>query len=421
MKQHWVRSAVAMGLGVLLATSCASTSNDESSGSGGSDSGSSGSGEVRGVTEDSITIGSLSEAKTYTGIDMGAQARFERANRDGGIHGRQIDFVGLKDDGQDAGRNLDQARELVNSDEVFAVAPVVSQYFLPQSSDFLAQSEVPFVGWGFMPGFCDNDYGYGFNGCLIGQEYVNTALVDPVIEATGKEASELKVAIQTGDDAAGKSGAAQYAATLEERGAEVVYQESTIATANQTTDYSPFVQAVLATDPDLVYASARFADVIGFSGAMRQAGFEGPIVNFVGYVPGLLDAQPSVAQALQGSWVNSQIPPSESDSPAIEQIHEDLEAIGEDPFISLGAALGYWSADVLVQQLEAAGEDLTPEAFQRAMEDFTYEPMDGGIGPVSFPSDKNAPTPCSAIVAIEDAKYEVLEPMACYETFPVGG
>ena len=421
MKQHWVRSAVAMGLGVLLATSCASTSNDESSGSGGSDSGSSGSGEVRGVTEDSITIGSLSEAKTYTGIDMGAKARFERANRDGGIHGRQIDFVGLKDDGQEAGRNLDQARELVNSDEVFAVAPVVSQYFLPQSSDFLAQSEVPFVGWGFMPGFCDNDYGYGFNGCLIGQEYVNTALVDPVIEATGKEASELKVAIQTGDDAAGKSGAAQYAATLEERGAEVVYQESTIATANQTTDYSPFVQAVLATDPDLVYASARFADVIGFSGAMRQAGFEGPIVNFVGYVPGLLDAQPSVAQALQGSWVNSQIPPSESDSPAIEQIHEDLEAIGEDPFISLGAALGYWSADVLVQQLEAAGEDLTPEAFQTAMEDFTYEPMDGGIGPVSFPSDKNAPTPCSAIVAIEDAKYEVLEPMACYETFPVGG
>ena len=52
------------------------------------------------------------------------------------------------------------------------------------------------------------------------------------------------------------------------------------------------------------------------------------------------------------------------------------------------------------------------------MGDFTYEPMDGGIGPVSFPMDKTAPTPCSAIVAIEDGKYDVLEPMDCYETLP---
>ncbi len=418
MKKHWIRSAVAIGVGITLAASCASSEGESGNGGDSGGSGSDSSGEVRGVTDDTITIGSLSEAKTYTGIDKGAEARFERANRDGGIHGRTIEFVGLKDDGQDAGRNLDQARQLVDADGVFAVAPVVSQYFLPQSSDYLAQNEVPFVGWGFMPGFCDNEYGFGFNGCLIGQDYVNTALVDPVIAATGKEASELKVAIQTGDDAAGKSGAAQYKTVLEDRGAEIVYQESTISTANQTTDYSPFVQAVLASDPDLVYASARFADVLGFTGAMRQAGFEGPIVNFVGYVPGLLEAQPPVAQALEGSWVNSQIPPSESDSPAIDQIHEDLEAIGEDPFISLGGALGYWSADVLVQQLEAAGEDLTPEAFQKAMEDFTYEPMDGGIGPVSFPMDKTAPTPCAAIVGIKGGAYDVLEPMDCYETLP---
>ena len=319
---------------------------------------------------------------------------------------------------KDPGRNLDQTRELIDSDGVFAVAPVITQFFLPQSSDLLAQNEVPFVGWGFMPGFCNNPFGYGFNGCLIGTEYVNSALVDPVLNAVGKPMAEIRVAIQSGDDITGKSGSAQYEDTIVKRGAKVVYSEQNLPTDTQTTDYSPFVQEIIASEPDVVYASARFADVVGLTGALRQAGYEGPVVNFVTYVPGLLEAQPDLAAALQGVWVNTQIPPSESDSPATQQVATDLEAIGEDPFVTLGASVGYWSADVLVQQLTAAGADLTPETFQAAMQDFTYEPLEGGIGPVTFPQDQAGPTPCSAVVEVVDKAYKVLEPMDCYEAYP---
>jgi branched-chain amino acid transport system substrate-binding protein len=378
-------------------------------------------GEVRGVTADSIKIGGLGEVAVYAGLEDGAKARFERVNRDGGIHGRMIDYVGIKDDGSDAGRDLDVTRELVDADGVFAIAPVVSQVFLPQSSDYLAENQVPFVGWGFMPGFCGNAFGYGFNGCLISEDHINSALTDPVLDAfaeqSGKPISEIRVAIQAGDDITGKSGSVQYADTATKRGAQVVYNEQNVPSTTQVTDYSPYAQAVVASEPDIVYASVRFADVIGLTVALRQAGFEGPIVNFVTYVPGLLDAQPDLAAALEGVWVNSQLPPSESGSAAVQQVADDLTAIGAEPFVTLGASLGYWNADILVQQLEAAGAELTPESFQAAMDGFTYESVDGGIGPVAYPKDQAEATPCAAVVEVKGGKYEVLNPMDCYESY----
>jgi ABC-type branched-subunit amino acid transport system substrate-binding protein len=380
------------------------------------------SGDVRGVTADSIKVGGLGEAAVYVGLEDGARARFERANREGGVHGRMIDYVGIKDDGSDAGRDLDVTRELVDADGVFAVAPVVSQVFLPQSSDYLAEHQVPFVGWGFMPGFCGNAFGYGFNGCLISEDNINSALTDPVLDAfaeqSGKAISDIRLAIQAGDDITGKSGSVQYADTATKRGAQVVYNEQNVPSTTQVTDYSPYAQAVVASEPDIVYASVRFADVIGLTVALRQAGFEGPVVNFVTYVPGLLEAQPDLATALEGVWVNSQLPPSESGSAAVDQVAADLQAIGADPFVTLGASLGYWNADLLVQQLEAAGADLTPDTFQAAMDGFTYEPVDGGIGPVTFPKDQSEATPCAAVVQVTDGQYEVINPMACYESYP---
>ena len=393
-----------------------STASSAANSSGTSDTGAS-TGTVRGVTATEIKIGGLGEANTYVGAEAGAKARFERANREGGINGRMIKYVGFKDDGADSGRDLDLSRQLVTSDGVFAISPVVTQAFLPQSSDYLAQQKVPFVGWGFMPGFCGNAYGYGFNGCLIGTDYINSGLVDPVLKAVGKPMDQIKVAIQSGDDITGKSGAAQYANTIAKRGAKVVYNEANIPTDTQTTDYSPFATAVAATNPDVVYASARFADVVGLTTALRQAGYKGPVVNFVTYAPGLLEAQPDLATALEGVWVNTQIPPSEGGSAATKQLADDLSAIKESPFVTLGASVGYWSADVLVQQLQAAGKDLTPASFQAAMQHFTYKPADGGIGPVSFPGDQTAPTPCAAIVAIEGGRYKQLLPMACYESY----
>jgi branched-chain amino acid transport system substrate-binding protein len=413
--QRWV--AV---LAVLAALAAGCGGNDDGgSGDGGGD-GRASSGSDSPASGDEIVVGGVAQLEFYPGIDAGVEARLERANRDGGVHGRQIRFLGTTDDGSSADTDLSSVRSLVQNDDVFAVLPVASAVFLPQSSDFLSQEGVPYFGWGYMPGFCGSDWGYGFNGCLSNYDITATSLAAPAVEVTGEDASDLKVAIQSGDDTSGDLGRTVHAAAWEELGAEVVYNEADLPVAGGVTDFTPYVQAILETEPDVVVLSTDFAGAVGMSGALNASGFDGVIQSFVTYVPGVLEDQPDVAAALEGTYVNVQIPPQEDQTPAVTQIEDDLEAIGEDTFITLGAAIGYWQADLFVQALEAA-EEPTPEALQAVMtEGFSYESPEGYLDQLEFPTALTEPAPCAALVKVEDGEFTSAVPFACYETAPVG-
>ncbi|MCU1455029.1 MAG: hypothetical protein JWN46_3175 [Acidimicrobiales bacterium] len=395
-------------------TTTAASSNTTAGGSGG------GGGTVRGVTDKEIVIGGVAEAKNYQGIDDGAKARFDRVNRSGGINGRMIKYLPVADDGSDNSRNLDAVRQLVTRDKVFALAPVASQSFLPASSDYLAAQKVPFVGWGFMPGFCGNDFGYGFNGCLIGNTEIQGSYLAPMIKISGKAAKDVKFAFQSEDGDAGKTALRDFGDICKKEGCQVVYTKSNIPLNTTVTDYTPYVQAIMASNPDVAYVNVSFANALGLTGALKAAGFKGLMVNFVTYAPGLLETQPAVAKILEGTYINVQIPPAEAGDAASKQVIADLTASGAKPFVSFGASVGYWSADVLVQMLEKAGKDLTPDTFQAAINGgggFTYKPVAGGLGPVAFPADHTAPNSCTSLVTVKNGKYAVALPMTCYPNY----
>jgi branched-chain amino acid transport system substrate-binding protein len=387
---------------------------------------------LRGVTDTTITVGGLSQLANFAGIDVGAQARFDRANEEGGVNGRTIEFLGVRDDASDSTSNLNLTRELVESDEVFAVLPVASANFLPQSTDFLAEQQTIFMGWGFMPGFC-GDYGFGFNGCLIGNNILedypyNTSLVDGVTELAGNEAGDatgLTLGIIAGDDDSGRGGNEQYTTLWEARGGTVVYAEAAIPIGGAD-DYSPFVSDLQSANdgdwPDVIFVSADFPSTLGMHGALAAAGYPGIAQNFSAYVPGLLGSSADIAAALEGSYSYTQIPPQEGGGAAVDQILADLEASGADPFIALGTAIGWYTADIFIQMLEAAGPDLggSMQGFVDAINGgFTYEPLEGGIGAVAFPENHFAAVPCSATVHVEDATYVEALPFACYENLEV--
>jgi branched-chain amino acid transport system substrate-binding protein len=387
---------------------------------------------LRGVTDTSITVGGLSQIANFTGIDVGAQARFDRANEEGGVNGRTIDFVGVRDDASDSTQNLNLTRELVESDEVFAVLPVASANFLPQSTDFLADNQTIFMGWGFMPGFC-GPYGFGFNGCLIGNNIVegypyNSSLVDGAIElagGTGTDATGLTLGIIAVDDDSGRGGNEQYQALWELRGGTVVSAEASIPPGGAS-DYSPFIAELSTSNdgdwPDVIFVSADFPSTLGMHGALAASDFDGIAMNFSAYVPGLLGSSADIAAALEGSYSLTQVTPQEGGGAAVEQILADLEAAGADPFIALGTAIGWYTADVFIQMLEAAGPDLggSMQGFVDAINaGFTYEPLEGGVGPVSFPDDHSAAVPCAAFMHVVGGAYEVALPFACYENLEV--
>jgi ABC-type branched-subunit amino acid transport system substrate-binding protein len=388
-------------------------------------------GLTRGVTATEISIGCIATLRNFTGTDDGYKARFERANREGGINGRTIKFDSCQDDNVDDNQNLSLAKRLVEQDKVFAVVGVGAN-FNPPTTDYFNDNEVPFVGWAISAGFCGTRWVFGFNGCLIGDSLKDAVphavlqanLVDAIVKASGLDVKDVRFAAQGGDNDAGRAGNGQYSALFKARGAQVVYAEATVPVPGPTTDYTPYAQATLKENPNIIFTSTAFQDVGGFSAALKAAGYKGVNMNFVAYIPGLLDSSAQLADALEGTYVNTQIVPQEEQTEYIKQIEADLTAISSKTgtFIQFGTALAYVQADALVQMLTAAGTDLNTKTFDAAVNggNFKYTPeQDGGPGSIGFPEGHFLPADCSAILKVENKKYTSVVPFQCYPSIPV--
>jgi branched-chain amino acid transport system substrate-binding protein len=386
-----------------------------------------GTGETRGITATSVKFGCVIQASAYDGAEEAFKARFEQTNAKGGVHGRKIEMTACEDDAISESTNLQLVRRQVLQENVFGMLTVTAQTAVP-STDFMSENEVPYFGWALNPGFCGHRWGFGLNGCLIGGflpdlvphavDQGNISLA--IIKAAGLQAKDVRFAAQSADDPTSAAGAALYQAAFENAGSTVVYNEHNMPL--QTSDYTPYVQALLATNPNVVFVAVAFENVGGLSAALKAAGYKGVIMNFVGYLPGLLASSPQLAQALDGAYVNTQIPPQESQTPYILQFEKDLLAINakNGKFISFGAALAYMEADLVVQLLEAAGPDLNTKTFDEAANGggFVYTPLEGGPGAMPYPAEHFLPADCAAIVKIEGTEYKVVEPFNCYEGFP---
>jgi branched-chain amino acid transport system substrate-binding protein len=287
---------------------------------------------------------------------------------------------------------------------------------------------VPYTGWGFLPGYCGTRWGFGWNGCLNGQALADavphavyqTNLSEAVLAAADLEAEGLRVAIQSEDATSGQLAEDQYNALFEAAGSEIVYSETNMPTAG-VTDYTPFVQGVMQAQPDLVVLSLNFTNSGGMAGALQAAGYEGAVVDFTSYVPGLLESSPQLADALEGAYTNSQVVPSEQETPYVTMISDDLEAAGAESgrFVTLHAAIAYAQANLLVGLIEAAGEDLNTQTFDQAVngEGVTIEAgAEGGVGTLTFPQHHFLPADCAAVVRVEDGAYTVAEEFRCYES-----
>lgn len=115
-----------------------------------------------GITEESVKIGGHFPltgvaAPGYSEIPVGATAYFDYVNANGGVHGRQIDYL-YRDDAYNPTNTSSVVNELVLQDEVFAMVGGVGTATHGAVVDFLNDEEVPdlFVSsgslqWGDQP------------------------------------------------------------------------------------------------------------------------------------------------------------------------------------------------------------------------------------------------------------------------------
>ena len=429
MKRARLATAAVCTAAACVLAACGGGGSSGNSGGSGSSSGGSGGGNsnaAEGFSSTSITIeGDIvkTSAVGYSQAlaELGAKARFARANSEGGVNGRKINYLGAVDNHLDPSQDLSTVKKVVQQDKAFAVVPMISPV-LAQGGQFLVQNKVPFFGWGITPSFCNNDVGFGYSGCLVPTTTDNklsmasAGLLDKLMGQ--KDGSGKTVAIIAEDSTSGTFGVKVIEAAFKADKWKVVYSKAVIPAGSPTTDFSPYAQAILSSNggkaPDAVFHTTTAPNVIGLETALNRAGFKGPQENAVTYDPSYL-SNPASRAALEGGYVYLQYGDFQGNSSAVQQMLKDVQAVDPNQKeLTQDIAIGYYSADIFLHDLQKAGKDLSRAAFLKAANDGSTYEVPGGLGKISFPAAHKNSVSCGSLVQISGGKYVEKVPLTCF-------
>jgi ABC-type branched-subunit amino acid transport system substrate-binding protein len=360
-----------------------------------------------------IIVGGDGDLSISAGVTQGFEAGIYKFNKAGGLDGRKIEYLGFLDDAFSPATNLTNAQELVNSKHVFAIAPFVGQSAGAATGTFLNENKVPFLGWSTNAAFdTQPKWGFGING--------NQG--NPAVQGAG---GMLKMALIANDLSGAEIANKSLAGVASAEGIDVVYQKAVIAAVG-TTNYAPYAQALIASGANVVYEVLGATDSIGVAAALKAADFKGIVVNGVTYYQGDMAAQgASTVAALQGVYVEDEFPANQNGTPAVVAGENALKATGQNPGLTSGTAVGYWTAIVFEQMLKAtlAKEGGNPAKVTGATLQQTVagssswaytDPITGGIGTETFPAAETLPTGCGTLLKTVGSNFKQLEPYKCY-------
>lgn len=346
-----------------------------------------------GVTRTTVTVAGLVGADpASTGADVGAQARFARADRRGGVAGRTVTYGGNAPDAATA------------ASTAFAVVPAVDEAL---DAGALAQASVPFVGSAASPAWNANRFGFGFVGA---QAALQTKVVSPAwgarLRALLGSAQSSNVSLAVDDSDLGRARAAQAGTSLRAAGFVVATTVSVPAPPAPLPDLTPLAGQLATGSPAVVVLLTSPAATTRIAQLLAGIGFTGTVAaDAAMYQP----TDPAIAGGLS---VLVPYAPFEQTTAANERLAADVEAFAPGTKLTPGIAAGYWSADLFLQVLAKTGERLTRERFLAVAQHFRYQ-VPSTIGPSRWPAAHSRGVPCGALVQSDGTQYLVAEAYAC--------
>jgi branched-chain amino acid transport system substrate-binding protein len=414
------KRTIAAGItALLLASACGSSDSKSSSATtttaksgGGADSGVAAK-PSRGFDGTTIRVAGLGSLAYFAGADVGAKARFKRANDTDELKGIKIESGDFSDDKRDPATALSEARRLVESEKVFAIVPMQSPV---TPAAYLTAQKVPFVGWGISQDYCTPKastelWGFAWAGCSVPPAPSEMAVRDnnlyKVISAkTGKK--KPNYAIIANDSTSGKNVARLGATSAQAAGFNVVWARGDFP--ETTSDYSPYIQQWLQSAsgkaPDIISCGAT-AQCIPIWAGLKAAGFKGDMITPLGPLAGLEKAMDGT---LTSAFYNTEA------SDGLTQMQADFDAIkpGTKPNPTTNVP-AYFAADMFIQALKKLGKNITPDALQKEMSTMTWG-ITGLVGPLHYPDSTIITTPyCSELLQSTGGSYKVLKPYSCTE------
>ncbi|MBS43882.1 MAG: amino acid-binding protein [Nocardioides sp.] len=370
-------------------------------------------GSTVGVTDDSIKVGAHYPltgvaAPGYSEIPTGAQAYFDYVNANGGVYGRQIDYL-VRDDAYDPSQTTSVTDELVLQEEIFAMLGGLGTPTHRAVVDTLNEEEVPdlFVSsgslqWGDDPEAKPWTFGwqpdYEIEGKVIGQ-YISENLPD------------AKVGLFLQDDDFGADG---------EKGVRQYLDSQIVSVQKYTsgnTDVGPQVAALQADGADLVIAFdtpayTALTQLVSLSLGYSPQWFYSNVGSDPTLVGGLLSnfsegAVEGSSSSLDGVLTTEYIPGVDApDDPWVQLWQKVWDENGSDGDLTNYRIYGMSQAYTFVQALFAAGEDLTREGLRDAVEEQGGDFAGPNLAPYRFSADSHMGIAGMRVVQLSGGKGE---------------
>jgi ABC-type branched-subunit amino acid transport system substrate-binding protein len=336
-----------------------------------------------GVTDDEIRV-SVIASKTnplggkYAELADGMNAYFEMLNTDGGLYGRELTVVNVRDD--QLGQNLREAEALIAQDNAFAAFVAV---LLFTGADALAQEGIPTFGWNINPEWIGPENFFPNAGALC------FGCTNKVIPWLVRELGATKVGIiGYGSSAQSKLCASGNRDSFDKYdvGAEVVYFDDSLAFG--VTDLSAQVADMKREGVDFITTCMDINGVFTLAQEMRKQQLDAVQHLPNGYDQDFIAAN---AEAFEGYYVVPQFTAFEHEPqpPSMQDFFEWMERIDKDPVET--SFHGWIAAHQFVTGLKMAGPEFTRESVIAALNTLTDYDADGLIAPIDWTKQHQDP------------------------------
>ena len=374
---------------------------------------------TRGVNGKTITIEGIASvtqggSPQFPGVCDGAAAAFAAANRQGGVNGYKINYIGCHDDGTVEATANQLTQQAVDQNHVFAIVPYAS---LVGTTTLLNTDHVPYFGVGFnFAAFCGwNGVQFGFSvlsaeaclGSANGSTIYSDVSLASYLEAKKISGSSVRVAFVTQQLPGNEASLKIETLLAEHLGMKVVYAKAPIPgpESPQLTSYAPIAQQIVSSGANFVVDLASGESVLGVAGALKEASYTGGYLQFTITDSAYLSVS-AVAQALNQAYGQPpQVGSTAFPSKNLAVIARNLKAIGAKPQINLGTLSSYASATLFLAALKRVTGTLTTEKVAAVLNNgFSYPGIPTAVCPSIWPAAHVAASSCSSMVQINGSR-----------------
>lgn len=338
-----------------------------------------------GVDDQKVVLGASNAltgavAAVCAPTSYGTKAWFDKVNRDGGVHGRKIEY-NLLDDAFSAQRALANARRLVQQDNVFAI---VGGCGSPTSAAILqfvtSQPEVPYLfPWAGMTELTEPLKKNVF-ALLPSYVFQVNALLPYTIQKASPKPKTAAILMMNVPGAEDMRKAARQ--VLAAQGVNLVYDE--LFEVN-IPDYTPYILQLKSKAPDLVLFGDSAAGAARMFLTMKRQGWRPP----TGFGVATLTAEPFLDPVgdYADNWLTAAgmvVPPN---APEAKDCNDALKASYPELKPNHFTMFGCLAAKITVDAMQRAGRNLTRAGLIAALENTRN--LDTRIsGPITFtPTD----------------------------------